>query len=259
MPSKITILLLTKNESGNIKKLWGWVGECPNINQIVVIDDFSTDDTIAQINKLKTKKLRIDIFQRHLNNNFSAQRQFALTKARNNLIFWLDADEKPSPELIQFINKNQLLEKVIYSFPRQDNFLGHVLHHGETANQTFLRLFDKRFGKFKGNVHEIWQTKQVTKNSPYLILHFSHHNLTSFFTKINFYSNIRAQELYQAGQKTNVFQFVSYPLAKFIKGYLLQLGFLDSTPGIILALGMSFHSFLVRTKLWQLQSQSSSN
>ncbi|MFA6518555.1 MAG: glycosyltransferase family 2 protein [Candidatus Shapirobacteria bacterium] len=255
--SPITILLLTKNESENIKKYWGWVGECPNINQIVVVDDFSTDDTLTQISKLKTKNLKVDVFQRHLDNNFSAQRQFALTKAKNNWILWLDADEKPSPELIRFINKTQFLEKVIYSFPRQDQFLGQILKHGETANQVFLRLFLKNSGHFVGAVHEVWSTNlTISKvNSP--IFHFPHQNLTGFFQKINFYTDIKAQELYQQKIKTNIFQIIFYPILKFKQNYIFRLGFLDSTAGMILALGMSFHSFLVRAKLWHLWSQRS--
>jgi hypothetical protein len=70
--------------------------------------------------------------------------------------------------------------------------------------------------------------------------------------KINFYSDIRAHELFQQKIHTNLFQIVFYPLGKFLYNYIVRLGFLDSTPGIIMALSMSFHSFLVRAKLWHL-------
>lgn len=254
----ITLLLLTKNESENIRKLWGWVGECPKINQIVVIDDFSTDDTIAQIKNLKTKNLKVDVFQHHLDGNFSSQRQFALSKAKNNWILWLDADESPSPELIKFLNVTQLSETTVYSFPRQDQFLGQILKHGETAGQDFLRLFPKNSGDFIGAVHEIWSTNLTVSKINAPIFHLSHPNLTSFFQKINFYTDIRAEELYRQKIKTNIFQIIFYPILKFKYNYIFRLGFLDSTAGIILALGMSFHSFLVRAKLWHLWSRPSS-
>lgn len=46
-------------------------------------------------------------------------------------------------------------------------------------------------------------------------------------------------------------EMIVYPPAKFVKNYLLYLGFLDGTAGFIHASLMSFHSFLVRAK--QLQ------
>jgi glycosyltransferase involved in cell wall biosynthesis len=254
--SRITITLLTKNESENIKKHWGWVGECPNIRQIVVVDDFSTDDTLVQIKKLKTKTISVDIFQRHLDGDFSAQRQFALSKAKNNLILWLDADETPSPNLINFLNSK--LSPKVYAFPRQDQFLGQVLQHGETANQVFLRLFPKNSGLYVGAIHEVWSTNLPISKITAPIFHFPHQSLTSFFQKINFYTDIRSQELYRQKVKTNLFQMIFYPILKFKYNYIFRLGFLDSTAGIVLALGMSFHSFLVRAKLWHLWSQSPS-
>lgn len=249
----ITLLLLTKNESQNISQNFNWLGDCSNINQIVCVDDFSTDDTLANFKKLSQKfpKIKFDFYQNHLNSNFSKQRSFALSKSTNDWIFWLDADEIPQPPLINFLNN---FEKTHfnYSFLRHDIFLGHPLHHGETANQHFLRLFNKNYGRFLHPVHEIWQSKKPVFSTSLVINHFSHPNLTEFLQKINFYTDIRANQLFSQNTKTNIFQILLYPTGKFIQNYFFRLGFLDSTPGIIMALSMSFHSFLVRAKLWKL-------
>lgn len=253
----ITILLITKNESENIGKLWGWVGECSKINQIVVVDDFSSDNTVNQIKKLKNKNLQIDVLKRRLNGDFSSQRQFALSKSINDWILWLDADECPSPELLNFIDQTLLTPGYVYSFPRQDSFLGQILKHGETANQRFTRLFHRQHGRFFGKVHEIWQNNQKESASNAAILHYPHPTIKSLLKRINFYTDIRSVELYQKNTKVNFIGIIAYPLAKFIQNYFLRLGFLDSTAGIIIAISMSLHSFLVRAKLWQLWSQSS--
>jgi hypothetical protein len=133
-----------------------------------------------------------------------------------------------------------------------DNFLQRDLLHGENYSQYFLRLFDKRYGKFEGVVHEIWQSPDPVYKVKLNINHTPHKDLTNFYKKINIYSEARSHELFQKGIKTTIFEIIFYPLGKFFYCYFLRLGFLDGTPGIIMALGMSFHSFLVRAKLWCL-------
>lgn len=250
--NKITLILNTKNEEENIKNNFYWLKEFPKINEIINIDDNSTDNTISEIKKLQSKTLKVHTYTRNLNHNFSSQHQFGISKSTNDWILWLDADEQPSVKLIEFINNIDSHRYHNYAFKRVDIFLGKQLKHGETSSQYFLRLFNKKHGKFKGMVHEIWDTNESVQNINLDIIHESHKTLRSFFNKINYYSEIRANELYQSGVKTNLFQIILYTKAKFILNYFIRLGFLDGTPGIILALGMSFHTFLVRAKLWSL-------
>jgi len=250
---KITLLLLTKNESQNVSQNFKWLQNCQNIDQIICIDDFSTDDTLVQLNKLSPvfPNIKFNIHKRLLSSDFSKQRQFALIKSKNDWILWLDADEVPQPPLAKFLN-NFDPSYYNYSFLRHDIFLGHPLKHGETANQHFLRLFDKNHGQFQNPVHEIWHSTKPVFHTNLAINHFSHPNLTSFLQKINFYTDIRAQQLYSQKVKTNILQILFYPTVKFVQNFFFRFGFLDSTPGIIMALSMSFHSFLVRAKLWKL-------
>ena len=77
-------------------------------------------------------------------------------------------------------------------------------------------------------------------------------NLVEFLQEINYYSTLRAQELYTAGQHASFFQIVFYPLIKFKYLYFLKLGLLDGTVGFVHAMTMAFYSFLVRGKLWLL-------
>lgn len=250
--NNISLILLTKNESKNIGKWGSWLPKLKKVNELVVVDDNSTDDTIKVAKKLATKKLKVVVFERDLNNDFSAQHQFAVENSTNNMILWLDADETPSTELIEYINNIDTHQYVNYAFLRADIFLGSTLHHGETANQYFLRLFDKRHGYFSGMVHELWVSSKPTLTVNQEIIHLSHQHLQNFFEKINFYSDIRAKELFDAKVPVTLFHIIAYPTGKFFKNYIFNLGFLDGTPGIILAIGMSFHSFLVRAKLWCL-------
>lgn len=252
--NKLSLLLLTKNESENIKKNLFWLKDCPAIGEIVVVDDFSTDDTLDQLKKVVPQNIDLKISQRRLDGNFSQQRIFALSQTSNNWILWLDADETPSHDLIDFLNHFDYKSRNCFAFLRQENFLNHPLNHGDTACLFFIRLFNKEYGLFEGLVHETWQPRQPVVYKNLTIIHQSNSDLRCFLHKINFYTSLRAQELQNARKSTNLIQIIVYPLAKFINGYILRLGFLDGTPGIIFALSMSFHSFLVRSKLWHMQT-----
>lgn len=250
----ISLLLLTKNEAENIKTNFGWLKKCPAIDEIINIDDNSTDKTAAEVQKLQTKSLQIKTFTRGLDNDFSSQRNFGLSQTKNNWILWLDADEKPSSSLINFLNHFNFNQKANFAFKRDYFFLGRKLQHGETGNFYTTRLFKKTHGHFVNKVHEIWHSSLSTINANPTIQHL-HPSLYDFLRKINFYTDLRAQELFLKKTPANLPQIIFYPLGKFIYNYFFKLGFLDSTQGIILALSMSMHSFLVRAKLWHLYNQ----
>ena len=121
----ISVLLLTHNEEKNLLKYWTWLDKAKRINEIVVIDDNSDDKTVEILKKLESKKIKVKIYVRGLNNNFSDQRNFGITKTTNNWIFWLDADEKPSTGLIRFLNHIGNLQYKNYAFKRNDVFINH--------------------------------------------------------------------------------------------------------------------------------------
>jgi len=255
--NNLSLILLTHNESKNLEKNFDWLKNCRAIREIVVVDDDSTDNTIEIAQKLASKHRIITILHRELNNDFSAQRNFAISKCKYNWIFWLDADEKPTKKLIRFLNHFNKHQYKSFSFKRQDIFLKHTLKHGENSSLNFIRLFNKKYGKLTGQVHEIWKTNKTTKQTKLVILHYSHTTIKSFIQKINFYTDIRSQELFNQKIHTNIFQIIFFPIGKFIQNYFFRLGFLDGTPGIIMSLCMSFHVFLNKAKLWHLSKQQS--
>ena len=244
--NNISALIIAKNAEDNIKKCLKTLKKT-NIENIILIDDFSTDKTpkIAE-------NLGSIIFRRHLNNNFAAQKNFGLTKTHSDWVFILDSDESLSPHLISFLSNfapKKYSEYSAISFKRQDFFLNKKLKHGENAYLFFPRLVNRKNGKFVRKVHETWQSNfPVLPQKNLFFTHHPHPNLKSFFQKINYYSTLRAQELKEKGESSHLFQIIFYPPAKFLQNYLFRLGFLDGMPGLIMALGMSLHSFLTHAK-----------
>jgi len=242
----ISAVVLTRNEEKNIAKCLQSLSWC---NEIILIDDNSNDNTDKIARSFKAK-----VYQRKLNNNYSQQRNFGLKKAQYDWVFFIDADERVTVKLQDEIikNCNQSKDYVGFLIRRKDFFLGQWLNFGETASVKLLRLAKKDKGRWQGKVHEVWTIKGKTKMLKNKIYHFKNINITEFIKKIDCYSSIRARYLYQSRVKTNLFFIIIYPLAKFFLNYVFRLGFLDGIPGLIMALMMSFHSFLVRAKLYLL-------
>lgn len=188
----------------------------------------------------------------HPISDFSAVRNRALQHAKGDWVLFIDADEEISPKLAQEIKKRLLEDKNIngYLFKRRDYFLRKELKHGETAKVKLLRLARKNSGLWQGRVHEKWQVKGRIKELSQPLLHKRKLTLVQFLDKLNFYSDIRAQELYQQKAKTNLLLIFLYPSFKFCQNYFCRLGLLDGIPGFIMAAMMSLHSFMVRSKLW---------
>jgi hypothetical protein len=113
-----------------------------------------------------------------------------------------------------------------------------------------LRLARKDSGMWQGKVHEEWIVEGVTDTFENYLIHYPHQTVSEFLTEINLYTTIRAKELFEAQEKASILKIVVYPKAKFVQNYFFRLGFLDGIEGLVQAILMSFHSFLVRAKLW---------
>ncbi len=246
-------IVLVKNEEKNIVDCLESIDFC---DEIVVVDDYSEDRTVDLIKQLKNPK--ITIVQRKLDGDFAAQRNFALSKAKGDWVFFVDADERVSPELKKEILQVVQSESIDgYFLKRKDVMWGKALQYGETADVKLLRLARKGKATWKGKVHERWEVKGKTALLLHPLDHFPHVSLHNFIQEIDTYTTLRAKELYDQGVRTNWFFIIAYPKAKFILNYFFKQGFRDGTAGFMLAMMMSLHSFLVRGKLWLLWNEKS--
>ncbi len=241
----ISAVVLTKNEEKNIAKCIESLVFC---SEIIVIDDNSTDKTVEIAKKLGAK-----MYRNSLENNFAYQRNFGLSKAASEWTFFVDADEQISQKL-----QEEIQEKIAstssngFYFKRVDTMWNRKFHHGEVGDVRLLRLGRKGKGKWIGKVHEAWAVRGKTETLRNPIIHFPHQTLSEFLSEINFYTDIRSKELYDLQVQSSFFSVLFHPGGKFLHNYFFRLGILDGMPGLVFAICMSFHSFLVRGKLWLL-------
>ncbi len=238
----ITVVIIARNESFHLTEL---LPQLSWADRRIVIDDNSTDETTIICQNNNTEVVR-----HSLGGDFAAARNFALGLIKSGWVLFVDADERMDEELVnrvQGIVKSD--NQIGYQVRRIDYFLGKRLQFGETRNVWLTRLARVDAGRWRGKVHEVWDVSKTERLSGTL-LHYSHSSVIQLFESVKRYASIRAKEQYDDGQYWSAWEQGVYPLVKFIQNYILRLGFLDGISGLVMAIAMSWHSFLVRWWLW---------
>lgn len=249
MGNKISVVVLTHNDELHIVDCL----ECLKFaDEIIVVDDNSTDRTIEL-----AKQFDVRVLAHPLNGNFANQRNFALNAVHNSWVLFVDSDEFIGEKLKnEIINVTKNAEFSGYFLKRVDIMWGQKILHGEVGEVNLLRLARKESGKWHGKVHETWKVRGKTGQLKNVLLHAPHPTVSEFVEEINTYSSLRATELGEAGTNTSFIEIVLFPVGKFVSNYLFKQGYKDGVPGFLYAMLMSFHSFLVRAKLYDSQNQS---
>lgn len=249
----LSIVVLTQNEADNIKRCLDSISWC---DDIVIIDD-STDATIV-IAQRTVPKNHLRVIGSAVDTDFARLRNKGLQLAKHEWVLFLDADEAVSDALHK--EMSVVLPETNrdgFYLKRRDFFLGSWLKYGETSGVMLLKLGKKSSGKWRRRVHEVWEMSGNRGLLNHPILHYPHPTVAEFVSRINRWTTLDAQEFIVIGKRVGFISIIAFPTAKFIRNYFMKLGFLDGMPGLIMAMLMSFHSFLTRAKLYQLQHKNS--
>ncbi len=245
-PVRISAVIIAKNEAEAI-------GACLEslafADELLVVDSGSTDDTVGIAQRLGARVIHQDWL------GYGPQKQFAVDAAAHDWVLCVDADERVTPALRESIGAALAAPTHhAYRFARCNRFLGRWLRHGEGYPDWSLRLFDRRTARWSRDpVHE-----KVIATGPVAtlkgdLLHESAETLASYLEKNNRYTSLQAKALRDAGRGTSVARLVLSPFARFVKFYVLRLGFLDGAAGFAhIAMGC-FNTFLKNAKLMELQ------
>ncbi|MDP4280710.1 MAG: glycosyltransferase family 2 protein [Bacteroidota bacterium] len=249
MPT-VSVFIITKNEEENILRCLESVK--PIADEIVVVDDFSTDRTLEIC-----KQEGCRVFE-HKFTGYAAQKQFALEQTTCDWVLSLDADEVLTPkseiELLEWKTRTDIEENG-YKIPFDLIYLGHLMKFSGTCVAK-LRLFCRTKGRFmEVTVHEDIILEGKIGRMKYHILHYSYRDLSHHIQKLNTYTSDAARGYIQKNRRFSHFQAVlKFPVNFFIF-YFLRLGILDGFPGFMWSLLASFYGTLKIAKTIELQKK----
>jgi glycosyltransferase involved in cell wall biosynthesis len=244
----LSSIIPAKNEEKNIIRcIESQIGVVDEI--IVLIDSSTTDKTEELVDKYPEVKKLIIEWQ-----GFAQTKKIGVDSAKNDWIFWIDADEAITPplrtELIEWKNKNH--STGVYSVPRKAWFLGRWIKHCGWYPGRVPRLFNKKEVKFNNNlVHEGLDYSCTPGELINPLDHFTDPSSEHYYNKFNHYTTLAADQLYQKGKKGGIFIAYIRALSVFLKMYFLKLGFLDGAQGFILSFYSMNYVFTKYVKLWE--------
>lgn len=245
---RVSVVIITFNEERNI-------GRCLNsvkniADEIIIVDSNSTDRTLKI-----AEEFNAIIFQKEFI-SYADQKNFANSKAKNNFILSLDADEALSDELILSIQKvlKAPLNKA-YQLNRRTNYCGQWINYSGWYPDPKIRLFDKNYAAWGGpSLHEILIVKSNTEIG-FLkgdLLHYSFYTKADHDKQLEKFSTIAAQDLFSQHKKASIYSLYIKPINRFLTDYIFKRGFLDGKAGLIICLSSSKAMHLKYAKLKKL-------
>jgi glycosyltransferase involved in cell wall biosynthesis len=249
----LSVVIITRDAA---RELPACLAAVPFAAEVVVVDSGSADDTVAVARAQGARVVE------HAWLGFGAQKQFAVQSAGHDWVLCLDADERVTPELARAIAElfaSGAPDGTAYAMARRNRFLGRWLAHGEGYPDLHVRLFDRRHAHWSDEpVHE----RVVAAGHPDRLrgdlLHDSAESLDSYVAKQNRYTTLQAEAMHARGERAGIGRMAFAPLARFVRFYVVRLGFLDGAAGFAhIAIG-AFASFLKYAKLRALTVASQS-
>jgi|SRR5690554_1381621 len=249
MPIKLSVVIITFNEERNIERCILSVQEIAD--EILVVDSFSTDKTEEICRKYKVRFIT-HAFEGHIQ-----QKNWAKDQAQYDCILSLDADEALDNTLKKEVKAAKYnWEYSAYKMNRLTNYCGKWIRHSGWYPDTKVRLFDRRTGEWGGtNPHDKYFPDKNVKIG-YLkgdILHYSFYTREQHLQQIEKFSSIGAKALFEKGKRSNGVKIIVKPMARFIKAYIIKLGFLDGTAGFTISRLSAYANYLKYVKLKKIQ------
>ena len=242
----ISAIVPTYNEAASIRACLQSVRFA---DEILVVDSFSNDDTVAIARRMGAR-----VVQREY--GYSAQQKnWAIPQAAHEWILLVDADERVTPEL-----QEEILGVVRggptadgYWIRRVNYFLGRPMRRCGWGSDRVIRLFRRDVSRYQDR--KVHAEVDLPEPLPVLKYPLEHHTFRSFgqyWRKLELYSEWGAGQMHLEGRRARSVEVVLRPIGRFIKMYILRLGFLEGGHGLVLSMLGAFSVYLKYARLWEI-------
>lgn len=267
MNPKVSVLVLTKNEEQDLP---GCLRSVSWSDDIHVYDSISTDRTVAIAESFGAK-----VTQRAFD-NWASHQNWGLEniKFKHPWVFYIDADERMTPELISGIAAALASpnDTVAFQVQRRDFFMSTWLKHVQTS-PFYLRLFKPECMRYERLVNPISiPSGPVGKLSGYLDHFPFSKGIGHWIDRHNSYSKLEASQIVMNREAGEEFSFVKAfierdfhkrrfhqkelfyrlplrPFVKFLILYFGKLGILDGRAGLRYAILQAIYEYMIVIKV----------
>ncbi len=246
---KLIAVILAKNEAKHIAACIDSVQWADTVRLAESFSDDGTTDIALQ---------KGAIVCQHKFVNFSVNRNLALedaTAAGADWVFFIDADERATPELGAEIRRVvETRPEVGWWVPRYNVMWKHILKGGGWYPDAQLRLLKIGHAQYDPTreVHEIVQLDGAEATLTEHLTHYNYESLAHFRAKQNRYIDFEARILHKQGVRAKPWTYFSMPLREFYRRYVRLGGYKDGLLGLQLCGLMAWYMFQTYLRLRKL-------
>jgi len=231
----ISAVLITKDAELHLDRVLGSLSAC---SEIVVLDSGSRDGTrgIAERHGV--------VWYEHPFDGYGSQKRRAVTLARHEWVLSVDGDEVLDDrgiEALTAVDWDAEDPQTCWEIRRRPFIGEREIRHGDWAPDHVVRVFNRKYHSFSAVlVHESVRPTGRVRRLNGSLLHFTSADLAGIF-RADYY-RLKAEMYRRNGRRAGLLLLAARAAGVFLRGYLLRLGFLDGTAGLVVALAGAVNS-----------------
>lgn len=266
-------MILTKNEQQDLP---GCLESIQWSDDIHLYDSYSTDKTL----EIATAA-GLTITQRTFD-NWSAHQNWGLKNLpfKNPWVFYIDADERVSPELADAVRKaiENPGDNVAFRVQRRDFFIGQWLKHVQ-ATPYYTRLFKPGHISYERLVNPVTNVDGPVQDIDGYLDHFPFSKgVGHWFNRHNSYSEFEAKQIIDNRSSGAQFSFIGAftekdfavrrfhqkelfyrlpmrPVVKFMLLYVAKRGFMDGKAGFTYSMLQAIYEYMIILKTREMETK----
>lgn len=247
--SKTSAVILVKNGGQTLLEC---LESLSCFDEIVLLDNQSSDNTLEIATTFKQDFPNLTIHHSEFI-GFGALKNLAVSYAKNEWIFLIDADEVLEKDCLEELKNINLRQENILALPRKNLYKGEWIKACGWYPDYVLRVFNRTFTRFNDNaVHEsliIHPNTKIIKTQNGL-KHYAYESIYTLLEKTQKYSNLWAQQ--NLHKKSSMGSACIRSAWKFIRDYFLKKGFLYGYKGFVISFCNALGVFFKYAKLYEL-------
>ncbi len=241
-------VILTLNEE---EQILDCIASLTWTDKVIVFDSFSSDRTVELAEGLGAQVIQ------HRFENYGAQRNAAIEAIEAEWIFFLDADERASPELAAEVLGKLGEKERGWWVPRHNYIFGKLTLGAGWYPDYQLRLLHRASARYDPGrpVHEkvILEGQSGYLTNP--IIHYNYQDMPQFIATQEKYTDFEAKIRYGGGLRPKPWTYFTGPLRQFWWRFVTLRGYRDSLHGLRLSLLMSYYEYQTWRRVARLWSQ----
>lgn len=249
MSIAITAIVVVKNEQDMIANCLETLRWC---QEVLVIDTGSDDTTVALAERNGARVVAI------LGQDMASVRSQAVRYCKTEWIFYVDADERVTPQLSQEIAVHiETNSAPALRMKRLNINYGQLMQHGGWETDTVTRVFRKKdLSGWYGPIHESPRFTGEVQDLHSSLIHLTHRSVVAGLHKTIEWTPIEAKLLAHASiPPVTGITIIRKGVMEVVRRLWWRRGYLDGQAGWVEALTQGLNRMLVYMQVWELQQQ----